>query len=289
MTRSALSPNVRFYKFSRWISRRVGRWPGALSLAALLGPFIYPSRKPSARALTWPKGSWHRYLQAVCVATAVLYRMRDFNQALKLSWNDPDGALDAARERGGLVLTYHHPFAYHFTAFVGSQGIRLDALALSPEESHLYPLYDDYLESWFTDTEAHFCGGKWVFLHKDGHNNMRSAVRQLKSGGAVISLHDFPNFYPNSASIPIQVLDQSFAAPEGVLALAIKAGLPISVGYVDWLGGNSFEIKLHSLNSNGSEALTSIEVLQRYTRILEDILRKSPEFWESWGWFPVES
>ena len=57
---------------------------------------------------------------------------------------------------------------------------------------------------------------------------------------------------------------------------------------VDWLGGDSFEIKLHSLNSNGSEALTSIEILQRYTQILEDVLRKSHEFWESWGWFPVE-
>ena len=283
-----LSPHIRFYTFHRWIARQIGKWPGALSVAAALGPFLHPSRKPTARALTWAKGGWHRYLQAVCVATTVLYRMRDFNQVLKLSWNDPDRALDAARERGGLILTYHHPFAYHFPAFIGSQGIPLDMLALSPEESALYPLYDEYVASWFADSQTHFCGGKWVFLHKDGHSNMRAPVRRLKSGGVVISLHDFPNFYPNSTSIPIKVLDLSFAAPEGVLALAVKARLPISVGYVDWLGGDSFEIKLHSLNSNGSEALTSIEVLQRYTQILEDVLRKSPEFWESWGWFPVE-
>lgn len=280
---TSLSPYVRFFVFHRWIARRIGRWPGALSVAAALGPFLHPSRKPTARALTWPKGRWRRYLQTACVATAILYRIRDFQAVLQLSWDDPDGVLDAARQQGGLILTYHHPFAYHFPAFIGSQGIPLDMLALSPEESALYPLYDDYVASWFTDSEAHFGGGKWIFLFRDRSNDMRSPMRRLRSGSVAISLHDFPNFYPNAKTLPAQVIDRSFDAPEGLIAMAIKAGLPISVGYSDWLGGNGLRVSLRSLNSNGGESLTSAEILRRYFLNLEGVLRERPEFWEGWG------
>lgn len=284
----SLRPFVRFFRFHRGIARFFGRWRPAFRIAASLGPFLHPGRQAHAHARQWPHSSWQRYLQTACIATALLYRIRDFPSLISMSWNDPEDVLATARQQGGLILTYHHPFAYHFPAFIGNQGITLDMLALSPTESPLYPLYEKHVARWFRDSETFFGGGKWIFLFRSASNDMRSPLRQLKNGNVVISLHDFPNFYEGAKSVPVSVLGHTFAAPEGIIGPAVKAGLPIAVGYTCWMGDNRLQINLRTLNRNGQEKLTSSEVLQRYFTVLEEVISVHPEFWESWGSLPTK-
>lgn len=284
----SLQPYVRFFRFHRWISGYFGRWFGAYRLAALIGPRLNPTRQAHGEARKWPAAAWRHYLQTASIATALLYRIKDFQQCTELTWDDPDGVLATAKAKGGLILTYHHPFAYLFPAFIGSQGVPLDVLALSPEESPLYPLYEEYVAEWFGNSERYFGGGKWFFLFREQANDMRSALRQLKNGSALISLHDFPNFYPGAKTVTAHFMGRSFAAPEGMIGPAVKAGLPVAVGFTRWLGGQKLRVSLRSLNDHGKAKLDSAEILGHYFALLESEVMTQPEFWEGWSLLPAE-
>lgn len=281
-----LSSYRRFFGFHRWASTYLGKFPSAIELTASAGALIHPGRSPAPHAQDWPAGLWRQHVRTTCAATAMMYRLRDLPRIIDIRWHDPEGVLETAKRAGGPVLTYHHPFAYHFPALLGHAGLALDVLALSPEESPLYPLFDEYVANWFADCESLQNGGKWFFLYRDRPNNMRTPLNNLRQGRAMISLHDFPNFYKDARTSPVKLLGRSFEAAEGIIGPATRMKLPISAGYIDWAGGNALTVKLFSLNGNGAEALSADEILKRYFARLEEIVARRPAFWEGWASLP---
>jgi lauroyl/myristoyl acyltransferase len=273
----------RYFILLRFLSMGFGRIIGATWVITSLGKLIHPSREKPPYTKSWKQGQWTKYLNTTCFTTALLYRMRDFQSFIKIKWDDPDGILTSSQNSGGLMLSYHHPFAYHLPAFIGSIGIEVEALALSPNESPLYPLYTKYVASWFTDTECHFHGGKWQFLYKNKNNNIRTSLVALKNGKLVYSLHDFPNIYPDAKTLPFLLTDKSFLTPEGLIGPATKMRLPISVAYVRWLGGTEVSIHIRTLNSCGRDNRSPAEIMNIYSGILNELVSKDPEFWEAWG------
>lgn len=283
---SLLASYRRFFGIHRWAARHLGRFPGAFDLVATAGTLVYPARKPAPHTLDWPDGCWRRYVRTKCIATALMYRLRDLPKIANIRWHDPDGVLETAKRSGGPILTYHHPFAYHFPALLGHAGVALDVLALSPEESPLYPLYDEYVADWFADCESLQHGGKWFFLYSTRPNSMRTPLQNLKQGRALISLHDFPNFYKDARTRQALLLGRKFEVAEGIIGPACRMAMPISAGYIEWQGGNDLLVTLFSLNANGAEALTPDEVLARYLAKLEKIVTQTPDFWEMWPSLP---
>lgn len=286
MADALLTSYRRFFGFHRWAAQYLGSFPGAIELAASAGARIHPGRSPAPHSQAWPKGLWQQYLRTTCAATMLMYRLRDLPRIVDIRWHDPEGVLETAKRAGGPILTYHHPFAYHFPALLGHAGLSLDVLALSPEESPLYPLFDEYVAKWFADCESLQNSGKWFYLYRDRPNNMRTPLHNLKRGRAMISLHDFPNFYKDARTSPAHLLERSFEAPEGIIGPATRMKLPISAGYIDWPGGNALTVTLFSLNSNGTEALSADEILKRYFTRLEEIIVHRPAFWEGWASLP---
>ncbi|MGI9152906.1 MAG: hypothetical protein ACR2IY_03400, partial [Rubrivivax sp.] len=75
------------------------------------------------------------------------------SKLMQLEWRDPKGVLELLKNRGGVLLTFHHPLAYLFPAVVGSRGIHLDVLARSPLDAPVAPIFESHLASWFQDTQ----------------------------------------------------------------------------------------------------------------------------------------
>lgn len=293
MNRNMLAAYRRFFGVHRWLANHIKNAALMLDLISRIGPWFNPAKRQEGYPMPgeiarWPQDRkrWKNHQADVSVGTALLYRMRDFPSLMDVQWNDPSGALQTAKMQGGLILTYHHPFAYQFAALVACTGVRLDVIALSPEESPLYPLFHSHgIDKWFSESEAFLGGGEWIFLRRGQPNSnlLRIPLRALKKGTAVVSVHDFQNFYSGSRSLPATLLGKTIEAPVGMIEPALRAGLPICVGYMNWLGGREFEVTLVALNGNGTEKISEQEVLFRYFSHLETLLAKSPEFWEGWG------
>lgn len=273
----------RFFSVHRSLARGLGVIPGVQGLITHFGPYLHPGRAVPAYANAWQHGAWRRYLATSCLGTALIYRIRDFQSLMAMDWIDPQQGLALLRKEGGVALSFHHSFAYHLPAFLGAQGIPLEALALSPEESPLFPLYDAYAASWFSDTESFFCGGRWRFLHRSRSNSMRFALQALKEGRVVYSLNDFPNIYEGSKTIPVEFAGACFSVAEGLLGPALRMNRPIVVAYTRWLGGLRLAIHCRVLKSPGEPDVSSSEVVRRYFDVLAEIVGEEPEFWEAWG------
>lgn len=296
MSDRVLARYRRFFRLHGWLARHVHPAGLMLETAARLGRYWHPGQPAAQFPVPGPLGQWQckqpgawaRHRSRVCVGTALLYCFERFPDMLSLEWDDPDGALETARTHGGLVLTYHHPFAYHFAALVGCAGVGVEVVALSPEESPLYPLFEQVgARAWFDESERHFGGGRWVFLRAGqaggGNTVLRRALQALRSGRAVISVHDFSNFFAHSESVRVHFLGRDVLAPLGLIGPALARGLPVCVGHAQWLGGRRFKISLASLNDNGREACTQQVLMARYFARLEALVQSEPEFWEGWG------
>jgi hypothetical protein len=273
----------RFFSFAKLAASLIEKHPLLFWLATMVGEHLHPAKNFNQLPLNYPERRWKTYLRTSFFATSLLYRIEEFPRIIDIEYLDPDGALLAARQRGGLILTFHHALAYHFSAFIGNRGVSLNVLALSPTESPLYPLYDIHAATWFSSCEKFFNGGKWIFLSSKKTNSLHRAVSWLKAKKCAISLHDFPNFYPNSRSCPVSVHGIPFNAPVGLIEFAVKEKLPISVGYSIWVEGNKIKLTMKTLNRNGDEVVSVGTVLERYTSLLNTIIHDQPEFWEGWG------
>ncbi|QFY88980.1 hypothetical protein D5125_05545 [Magnetovirga frankeli] len=269
----------RFLAFHRSAAGLLDYAPPLTPLMTGLGAWLHPAKKANRLPPEWAHRWWH-YLRVSSYATALIYRIREISRLTDITWHDPDATLDAIRQKGGLILTYHHSFAYHLPALVGSQGIPLNILARSPSDN---PLYEEYAAGWFADIEAFLNGGKWIFLSRDGHNPLHRVVRDLKAGMALVSLHDFPNYYARAKTFRATIQGRDIDAPVGMLDVAQRHGLPVSVGYVRWSGRRRLDVFLSSLNANGQEPVPVDVILTRYFRLLDGIIETEPEFWEGWA------
>lgn len=276
-----LTQQQRYYDLLRRASWALGRVPGAFSWLPALGVGHFPDPEPPGFAAPWPEGAWGRYLRAKVLATALMYRIRDLPQVVKLSIDDASGCFADLHGRGGVLLTYHHPFAYHLPAILGHWGLRLNVLALSPAESPLYPLYERCFASWFADCESVQRGGRWFYLQSSGANAFRAPMADLMAGVPLISLHDFNNFYPGAREIEVSFMGRQMRVPLGVIKSACKAGLPMCCAYVDWREGREFVVRFLSLHERDATP-TPEGVLARYFEHLAELVSVRPEFWEMW-------
>ncbi len=218
----------------------------------------------------------------------MLYEARHISRLMKLQWEDPQNVLELLRERGGALLSFHHPLAYLFPALIGSRGISLEMLARSPQESPLFPLMDSHLACWFSNTQSYFGGGQWCFQHTDRGNDMRRPLSALREGRVVISLHDFPNIYKGVKTVSGRLLGHELAPAQGIIGPALRRRLPIALGYAQWLGGRQFAVTLGLITRGDEDNLSAEDVLARYLAALEAILINQPEFWEAWGALPKD-
>jgi hypothetical protein len=283
-----LQAHRRYFSAVRLLASVWRKCPFLGAAIAQVAARLHPQQEAPAYAKSWPEGSWNRYLATVGLGTALLYEAGHLAKLMQVQWHDPKSVLGLLRERGGALLTFHHPLAYLFPALIGGRGIPVEVLARTPQESALSPLIESHMACWFSGTQPYFGGGQWCFQHTDRTNDMRRPLLALRDGRVVISLHDFPNIYPGAQTISGRVLGHELLPAQGIIGPALRRRVPIALGYTQWLGGRRFAVTLGLITSGDEHDLTAEAVLARYLRVLETILVKEPEFWEVWGALPPD-
>lgn len=284
----------RYFRVARMLARRIASLPALIQVARLTLPVLHPARADRDDwRKAWQKAGtpadrldadWREFLRDRAVATALLYRFADFPQALALQVHDPARAMDALRANGGLLLTYHHPFAYHVAAVIGNLGLTPHTLTLSPEESPLAVLYDDFAREWFEDSLRHFNGGRWHFVRSTEANNLKPMASAMRKKQVVYAALDFDNFYASERQIATQVLGASLAVPVALIELALRIGVPIAVCWLDLLPrATGMVLNLIPLSASTGIAATPADIVAEYMSHLQERLIAAPSFWDNWG------
>lgn len=289
-----LTPYRRYFRACRWVGVLISpRWL-LYWVARLWLVRLHPDRprrdawtdawRRAGVALPDPQAAWQRYLLNGCLATVLLYRRQPL--AAPMIRVDPHSqeALRALGREGGLVMTYHHHFAYHCCMVAGSAGRPVHTITLSPRSSPLWPLYDDYAGEWFDHGRRDFAGGDWVFTDVGGSSvpMMRRAVEAVRRQEVLCVAVDIHSPYTSGKVQRSPFLNGYLECPAGGVELACRSNSPLYMAWMTWHGGDGPRFHLQPLKpSHGS--LTLEMALDAYLRHLESLLQRDPAFWEAWG------
>lgn len=284
-----LEEYLRYFRFCKTIGQ--SDLPNYLLVKLMRGvaPLIHPQRRQKkiwqsawqsqGFAMQMLEKSWPQYLRNGAVATSLLYRIGDLPSTLPVEIFDREGCLTAHRERGGLILPYHQHYAYHISVLLSSQGIKISPITLSPTESPIYELYEDYAKSWFLDSEPLLNGGGWIFTSTSDGGSARQIIRRLKAGDVLYSAIDIDNFYKNSPKCCVGLFEKKICIPMRLIELAIADRRPVSCAFLQVNKKGHSQLYLKALTGGGD--LTVIAT--QYMSTLEQLLRNNPEFWENWS------
>lgn len=286
------NPADQYRRYFRRLSRlrQLLPWePAYFFAAARLARISSPVRHERARfEAAWrllghsdPRAIWGKFLQRTGVATAAAFLRGDGSRLpVRIIADDPENVIAHARNRGTLFLTYHHQFAYLFCSALGHLGVPLNALTMDPALSPLDSLLPEFGGNIFGDSERYFRGGRYYYLNPDNPRfHLLTVLRSLLRKTSIVSANDFDNPFPQFESHACEVLGATIQSPTGVIPYAIRHRILISAGYLDWRGGNRFELVLRVLK-RPDEQLSLAQVYARYMAHLEDIALHRPEIWE---------
>ena len=187
-----------------------------------------------------------------------------------------------AQGKGVLVMTYHHHFNMLFCNLLAQQ-VKLPTTTISMDASKnaSYQKFGNRIDRIYGHAEKLLSGGD-IILVKPGAA-VRPILKAFENNHLVITANDFPDVFSDKNRKNFPFLNTELSCPTGTVKLAVKKQIPIVAGYVNWNGGDRFQLVIKSV-SNGEEDLKVKEAMARYLSVLEEFTGKDPGLWEGWKW-----
>lgn len=275
---------LRYYRYLRFFRRLGARF----ALYALCTRF--PHVWPKADQEVFFKKRWSTFFdrtdriwldyQRNSIYSDIVAQTVEFKN-LRIEVDDPHQVLGSAKTTGCLFLTFHHQFALHFPAVLGTLGVRVNAMTADPMLSPLKRLLEHYPD-YFSKFERSFSGGRFFYQNPQLQNlvEMKQILLDLQSGTSLVSCHDFESPYVNAKAVRIDTPFFSVNAPVGVVPYCAKRGMKVIFGYLSMHESNGFIIHLRPYVSNGMHS--SDGVFEFYRSSVEATLTSNPELFDLW-------
>jgi len=185
------------------------------------------------------------------------------------------------REKGGLILTYHHHFFNHLGPMLGSLGLTTHPLTLSPTSSPIFPLYNNDLKKATEVAQSLLHGGRWLFAEPTAHSAIirKTALDVLINNENLLMAIDFNNIYPWGKSNTVQLAKYSIQMPTGLLNRICQLSIVASIAYIYFTPKGDIELRLLTLPTAKDNPSM---LLHDYVEHLDDLLSFDPAFWEGW-------
>ena len=278
----------RLLRFLRlWVARAPMRWrPGFIfALGRYMNPFqLHRDKLRRSIGLVVPAvlvdQTWRDWLNSHVrfVLDFLNYAALDrdwFKSSVMVA--EPD-LLATLRDSGGLLLTYHTHHQNTLCCALGIEGVRVSAIAASPEDSPMFPTIGYWANRVNADSARHFNGGAYIFT-----NNLRKLLqttrRLLGNREVVVCLCDFHQPRPG-VNTSARLFDRSISPPTGAIDIAIKHGGPLFAAMFAPKSGK-LTLELTRLDASGGVA----SVIAGYFSFLESSIRSNPACWRGWEWF----
>lgn len=282
-----LTTHHRFFRAARFCARFAANENLIRACAHCLAKTVHPQRKlPPAWSKTLKASHQDQLakLRALFLdsyAMVNFYDLPRFFARAKIKIIDPDSRIALHREKGGLILTYHHHFFNHLGPMLGSLGLTTHPLTLSFSSSQIFPLYDIDLKQPTEVAQSLLNGGKWLFVEPTAHSSCirNTALDVLKNNGNLLMAIDFNNIYPWGKSNTVQLANHSIQMPTGLLNRICQLNISASIAYIYFTPKGDIELRLLKLPKTQDNL--SI-LLQTYVKHLDDLLSIDPAFWEGW-------
>jgi len=186
--------------------------------------------------------------------------------------------VEALRHSGGLLLTYHTHHQNTLCCALGLEGIKVSAVATSPEDSPAFPYIGHWARRVNVDSARHFRGGSYIFT-----DNLRMLLRTIRQMFAdrelVVCLCDFHQPKPGVNS-SARLFDRLISPPTGAIGVAIKHDAPIFAAMFAPQNGK-LVLKLIRLDESGGVD----GIVAGYFSFLESNIRVNPACWQGWEWY----
>ena len=254
-------------------------------LGRLFSPFnVYADKITRSFRLVLPthcaEEIWNNWRDSHLRFSLDLLNYRKFDAAwLKNEVTCTDtSALQALRQFGGLLLTYHTHHQNTMCCVFGLSGMKVSAVAASPNDSPLFAYLGKWVKRVNADSAIHFNGGRYMFT--DNLRGLLKNTRQcLVNGEVVVSLCDFHQ--PKTEALASGTLfDRYITPPTGVIEIAVKHQVPI------FLALFAPEGEKHHLHITKLAETGNVEaVVHQYFSFLESNIRANPACWQGWEWF----
>jgi len=288
-TQAALAPLARDYlnmlRLARWTQRLPLAWQyRALARAAeSRSPYRHSADRYARYAqrlgLADAAPSWRNALRNQGLFFANLSRFRADAARLDALVCRRDPAWDElkAEPGGALVLTFHHEFHHLLFVLLGRAGRKLRVIAAPEENSPLAPWLLPHIHRQHRDCAAHFRGGDYLFLDGPPQRDAMAVTRAFAAGETLLSLHDFSAGAMRSEVISL--FGQRFAAPSGVLEIAMRLEKPIYFAALIWSWRDfGYHAKTMRLTPSAEAPLAA------YALAMESLLQDFPAAWNGWQW-----
>lgn len=295
----------RFFIAARWMGRNIRSMSVFLLAARFALPWLHPQRGDKSSWLRYfhqqarkdpqvprmgsarhARERWNAYLADSCLATAVMHRPDKLDHIRFTFSPGSQACFDEMRQLGGMLITYHTHFAYHFCVFMGRVGLPLSVVTASPRMSAFADLFEEFGAQWFKECESYYNGGEWIFTEADGSFRLRSVVSNLDQGGLVITANDLNNFYTGSGCDEVQMRGLTFQPPNGLVNLALRREKPLYAGWLTWSSGGMV-VDLRRLDNGRPGTQDSQAILSQYFSHLDALIGARPDFWDGWRTFPM--
>jgi lauroyl/myristoyl acyltransferase len=220
---------------------------------------------------------WYKYLQnqGIFFANIFLHKTMDQHWLTKHVRIENQELLSILKDTGGLVLTWHTQYQHTLAVILGLSGLKINALALAPEESSFYIHLKKYIDLLHNESEKKF-SGRYIF-YRQNHIFKRQLYRVLSNQQVLISLND--NIADSNRSVSVTLLKQKVDIMHGTVDVALNLKKPI-IAALPFFSGNNFILKLKQLDT--SQDVQTI--MQTYMTVLDTEIQKQPELWEGWHW-----
>ena len=220
---------------------------------------------------------WYKYLQhqGIFFTNVFLHKKMDQDWLSKNVHIENPELLSIINDKGGLILTWH--VQYHYTLFLilGLYGLKLNVLALAPEEGDFNSELKKYIDLLHTESEQKF-SGQYLF-YRLNNKFKRKLYDVLYKNNILLSLND--NFASSNRSVNVKFLNKNIDIMHGTVDVAMRLNKPIVTAFM-YFSGNKFFVKLKQIDTNQNVQA----IMQTYMTTLELELQKQPELWEGWHW-----
>jgi hypothetical protein len=183
--------------------------------------------------------------------------------------------------RGGLFLTYHHPFHHSLFCLLGLAGFRVQVLAAPEESSPFFGEIGAFIRLLHSNCTLHFNGGRYHFI-TDGKEALRTTEAVLRAGDLLCSLNDFSGNERKGERGLCRLFGRGIYPPSGSIRVAQRLGVPIAAGAVV-RDGTSYRLECRRLD----ETMPHMALLQAYFDYLAELLAIHPDLWDGWDWFTL--
>lgn len=273
--------------FSLWVAFAPNQWRPAVIFAfgRWLNPFqAFSQKMRRAMSLVLPSNqvdqAWRKWLNSHVQFTLDFLSYKSLDASwLKSHVSIADPALvEVLRQSGGLLLTYHTHHQNTLCCALGIAGIKVSAIATSPEDSPVFPYIGQWARRVNADSARHFRGGSYIFT-----DNLRLLLRTIRQLFAdrelVVCLCDFHQPKPGIAS-SARVFDRSISPPTGAIGVAIKHAAPI---FAAMFAPQNGKLVLELIRLDESGGIDGI--VAGYFSFLESNILVNPACWQGWEWY----